>query len=97
MKRLHSAIFVFGICAVSILSVAPQADDPETPYDESEIPFSFILPIRVNNVIRPLKICVAHFVRTFPAHGEVNYKRSAMWAMCSSESQLSFLTKTLLC
>jgi hypothetical protein len=95
VKRLHWAIVVFGMCAVSILSIAPQADAPETPYNESETPFSFILPVRVNNVIRPLKICVAHFVRRFPAH--VDHKRSATRAMCPSESHLSFLTKTLLC
>ena len=41
-------IVVFGMCVVSVSSVAPPTDDPETPYNESDAPITFAIPAAIN-------------------------------------------------
>ena len=48
VNNLQRTIAVFGICLVSISLVVSPIDDPETTYNESEIPVNVATPVSVS-------------------------------------------------
>ena len=102
MKGFHWTIVVLGI-VVSISSIAFRADDPATSYDESEGAFTFIAPVRIDNVVvRPLAprlrglVTILQLQRVGWNYDAMAYETTT-GGLYSSQFRLQLLTKTLLC
>lgn len=102
MKGLLWTIVVLGII-VSISSNAFRADDPTTPYDESEGAFSFIAPVSICKIIVPRlavrlggPVTILRVQRVASNDGAMVYAITTMRAL-GSQFRLQLLSKTLLC
>jgi hypothetical protein len=49
MKYLRWTIIIFGVCFVSLSSIVPRVDSPETAYNEADTPVNLTIPF----VVRP--------------------------------------------
>jgi hypothetical protein len=45
MKYLRWTIVIFGVCFVSLSSVVPRVDSPETAYNETDAPANLTTPL----------------------------------------------------
>ena len=87
---------------VSISSNAFRADDPATPYDESEGAFSFIAPVSICKIIVPrLAVRLGGPVTILRVQrvsndGAMAYAITTMRAL-ASQFRLQLLSETLLC
>ena len=102
MKGLLWTIVVMGIM-VSISSNAFRADDPATPYDESEGAFSFVAPVSVCKIIVPrLTVLVGGPVTILRVQRAASTDDAMAYAITmmrplASQFRLQLLSKPLLC
>lgn len=54
MKILHSMVAIVGVSLVCVCLIVIRADDPETAYDESEIPVAVAIPVTIGIPVNPL-------------------------------------------
>ena len=88
---------------VSISSNAFRADNPATPYDESEGAFSFIAPVSICKIIVPRfafrlggPVSILRVQRVASNDAGMAYAITTMRAL-ASQFRLQLLSKTLLC
>ena len=99
MKGFHWTILVVGIM-LSLSSSAFRADDPATPYDESEGAFSFIALGATNNLVAcrpPARVIRTTAIFRLQPVDALVYLIIATSAQCTSQRGLKLLSKTLLC
>ena len=54
MRYLRWAIVIFGVCFVSLSSIIPRVDSPETAYDETDAPVNLTTPLVARpNLVTP--------------------------------------------
>jgi hypothetical protein len=102
VKDSRWQIVVLGI-VVSISSIPLRADNPETPYDESETTLNLLAPDNINTVVRPPIVRVSLDLAMFRVQTKawndsaMRYATTATLATCPSEFGLKLLSKMLLC
>jgi hypothetical protein len=54
MKYLRWTIVIFGVCFVSLSSIVPRVDSPETAYNETDAPVNLTTPLVTQpNLVTP--------------------------------------------
>jgi hypothetical protein len=103
MKSSQSTLAVLGIFVILLSSIALPIDDPETPYNESDIPINLAIPVAIDitanaNPLHEARVMGA-VVRGLPLdqdNGRMKFAKSVQRRTSGSNSSLKLLC-TLIC